>query len=85
MKTKVHRTRGPRFLTSQLVRLVTESGAAGISTRDVAARLNRHPGKVQRMLLYCAECGRIRRLRPGTPGHTGNPATWAPISAEGGR
>ena len=78
MTARTHRKRNGDFLASHLVRLVTEAGPGGVSTRGLAEVLNMDPGRIQRILLYCAQCGRIRRLRPGTPGHTGTSAVWAP-------
>lgn len=80
MTTRTHRKRNGDFLASRLVRLVTEAGPGGVSTRGLAAVLGMNPGRIQRTLLYCAQCGRIVRLRRGTPGHTGTSAVWAPAS-----
>lgn len=58
----------------------TEAGPGGVSTRGLAEVLGMDPGRIQRILLYCAQCGRIARLRRGTPGHTGTSDVWAPAS-----
>lgn len=84
--TVTHRPRpikSDRTITAALVRLVEMNGT--LTTRAIADALRKPASDVQRVLLYAAQCGRVRRLSPGTPGRYGLPAVWAPAHQEGGR
>lgn len=72
-----------RTITAALVRLVQMDGP--LTTHAIANALRKPASDVQRILLYAAQCGRVRRLSPGTPGRDGQPAVWAPADQEGGR
>lgn len=87
MSTEVaHRPRpiqSDRTITAALVRLVQMDGP--LTTRAIADALRKPASEVQRILLYAAQCGRVRRLSPGTPGRYGLPAVWSPTKEKGAR